>query len=117
MNKKILFLTLIMVFLLPCVFSCSKRDKLTANKMLVSIEPKTVSVSNGDSITLSAFVRNAKFEAVTPENASWSVEPSSLGSFDNPNSVTTVFSATATGSGKVFLTCEGIQTSADITVS
>jgi hypothetical protein len=117
MNKRILFLALIMVFLLPCMFSCSKRDKLTANTMSVSIEPKVVNVANGGTITLSAFVRNAKWESVTPENASWSVDPSNLGSFDNPNSVTTVFSASNSGSGKIILTCEGIQTSADLTIS
>ena len=117
MNKKILFLTLIMVFLLPCMFSCSKRDKLTANTMLVSIEPKAnelgYKLNKGEQKTFSAVVRNAKGESVTPENASWSVAPSNLGSFDNSSSATTVFSATTEGSGKIILTCEGIQTSAD----
>ena len=117
MNKKIIFLTLIMVFLLPCVFSCSKRDKLTANTMWVSIEPKVVNVKNGNSITLTALVRNAKGESITPEQVSWSVESSSLGTFDNPNSVTTVFSATSTGSGKIILICEGIQTSSELTIN
>ena len=118
MNKKILFLSLIMVFLLPCMFSCSKRDKLTSNTMWVSIEPKgEISVSQGSSVTLSAIVRNAKNESIEPENVSWSVESSSLGNFDNPNSVTTVFNATNSGSGKIILTCEGIQVSTDLTVS
>lgn len=117
MNKKILFLVLIMVFLLPCMFSCSKRDKLTTNTMCVSIEPKVINMANGATITLTAVVRNAKGESVVPENASWSVEPSNLGGFDNSSSVVTVFSATTAGTGKVILTCEGIQTSSDLTIS
>ena len=114
MNKKILFLVLVMVFLLPCMFSCSKRDKLTANTMLVSIEPKVITVAVGDSVTLSAVVRNAKCEAVTPKKVSWSVEPSDFGTFDNPNSSTTVFTRIGAGTGEVVLVCEGIQTSANV---
>ena len=118
MNKKILFLALVMVFLLPCVFSCQKRDKLTANTMLVSIEPKTIpdGIKVGDAQNLSAFVRNAKYESVTPDSVSWSVEPSDLGSFDDTSAPNTVFRATKTGTGKIILVCEGIQTSLDLTV-
>ena len=114
MNKKILFLVLITVFLLPCMFSCSKRDRLTANTMLVSIEPKTINVTVGNSVTLSAVVRNAKCEEVTPKKVSWSAQPSDLGTFDNSNSATTVFTRTSSAGGKIVLVCEGIQTSADI---
>lgn len=122
MNKKIFFLSLVMLFLLPCMFSCSKRDKLTANTMLVSIEPRAdFDIAVGESRALSAIVRNAKNEIINPSNASWSVVDSdgaadTLGIFDPKNGVDTIFTAIAPGSGQIILTCEGVQTSVNITV-
>lgn len=123
MNKKIFLLALVMLFL-PLMFSCSKRDKLTANTMLVSIEPRSdFDLSAGESRNLSAIVRNAKNEIITPESVRWSVtdsegvETDTLGIIDNPNQVNVVFTAMSSGSGKVVLTCEGIQTSVNVTVN
>jgi hypothetical protein len=123
MNKKIFLLILIMTFFLPCMFSCSKRDKLTTNTMVVSIEPKAdIEMSNGESKSLSAIVRNAKRELINPENVSWSVvdsdgETGTLGLFDNPKKVNVIFTATNSGTGKIVLTCEGIQTSVNLSVN
>jgi len=118
MNKKIFFLTLIMLFLLPCIFSCSKREKLTSNSMWVSIEPKaSVELSQGETKMLTAIVRNAKGDIIEPKSVNWSVVPSDLGEFDNPKAVSTVFIAMASGEGEIVLTCEGIQSSVNLTVN
>lgn len=123
MNKKIFLLALAVLFLLPCMFACSKRDKLTVNKMWVSIEPKSdITISVGDGVTLTALARNAKNEVINLTSANWSVvdsdgAPIELGFFDDPKAVSVVFTATSSGSGKIVLTCEGIQSSVNITVS
>ena len=59
---------------------------------------------------------NIKFEEVS-HAVSWSISDSSLGSFSDSSAKETVFTAEATGTGTIKLSCEGYFVTADITIS
>lgn len=113
---KILFL-LSFVCLVSCFYGCTKRDKLTNNAMVLQIEPADdISCSVGDIYQLKSIIRNSGKEEVD-EPVSWSVSPVELGEFVFTTSRTVNFIAKQSGNGKIYLSCQGIVTSVDVTVS
>ena len=113
---KILFL-LSFVCLVSCFYGCTKRDKLTNNAMVLQIEPADgIPCSVGSIYQLKSIIRNSGKEEVD-EPVSWSVSPVELGEFDFTTSRTVNFIAKQSGNGKIYLSCQGIVTSVDVTVS
>ena len=113
---KILFL-LSFVCLVSCFYGCTKRDKLTNNAMVLQIEPADgISCSVGNIYQLKSIIRNSGKEEVD-EPVSWSVFPVELGEFDFVTSRTVNFIAKQSGNGKIYLSCQGVVVSVDITVS
>ncbi len=115
---KILFL-LSFVCLVSCFYGCTKRDKLTNNAMVLQIEPADdISCRVGDICKLKSIIRNSGKEEVD-EPVSWSVSPVELGEFyfTTSTSRTVDFLAKQSGEGRIYLSCQGIVTSVDVTVS
>ena len=113
---KILFL-LSFVCLVSCFYGCTKRDKLTNNAMVLQIEPADdISCSVGSIYQLKSIIRNSGKEEVD-EPVSWSVSPVELGEFYFTTSRTVNFLAKQSGEGRIYLSCQGIVTSVDVTVS
>ena len=114
--KKILFL-LLLICTVFCFFGCDKRDKLANNTMIVQIEPANdISCSIGSKYQLKSIIRNSGKEEVD-EPVNWSVFPAELGEFDFSTSGTVNFTAKQSGEGRIYLSCHGVATSIDITVS
>lgn len=115
--KKVLFLSLF-VCLVACLGGCTKRDRLVDNTMILQIEPAgSIFTHVGDLCELSAIIRNVKMEEVD-HSVRWSVTPSDLGSFfDSDTSKNVAFMASRVGEGKINLSCQGMTTSVDVTVS
>ena len=113
---KILFLFLFVCFV-SCFYGCTKRDKLTNSTMVLQIEPAdNIYCSVGRVYKLKSIIRNSGKEAVD-EPVSWSVEPVDLGDFDSVSSRTVNFTAKQSGKGRICLSCQGVVTSVDITIS
>lgn len=115
---RILFLSLF-ICLVSCFCGCTKRDKLTSNTMALLIEPANdISCSVGNICRLKSIIRNSGKEEVD-ESVSWSVSPSELGKFEfiSSSSRTVDFLAKQSGKGKIYLSCQGVVASVDITVS
>ncbi|MBQ3834804.1 MAG: hypothetical protein II816_04750 [Elusimicrobia bacterium] len=117
MNFKKIFLLLLLTFFVFGFSACTKRGKLIDNAIVLQIEPAgKISMSVGDNKTLKAIIKNIKFEEVS-HAVSWSISDSSLGSFSDSSAKETVFTAEATGTGTIKLSCEGYFVTADITIS
>lgn len=114
--KKILILSLF-VCVVSCFCGCTKRDKLTNNTMILQIEPSMdISCSVGNLYTMKSIIRNTG-KGEVDEPVRWSVVPADLGVFDSAASKKVVFLAKQSGSGKIYLSCQGVVTSINITVS
>lgn len=114
--KKI-FLLLILALFVTGFSACTKRDRLLDNAMVLQIEPAgDITLNIGDGKTLTAIVKNTKFEEVS-HGIRWSVSDSNLGSFSSTTEKTTTFTAEAAGTGTITLSCQGYSVTAKLTVS
>jgi len=114
--KKILVLSLF-VCLVSCFYGCTKRDKLTDNTMILQIEPAgNVFCNLGTPCTLKSVIKNIKMEEVD-QPVRWSVSPAELGKFDSATARTVNFLAEKKGSGTISLSCQGVVTTVNVSVS
>lgn len=113
--KKILMLSVfITVF---SVLGCAQKDRIRNNTMTLSIEPKAnISISVGAAYSLTAVIKNAKYEDID-EPVVWSISNSSVGVFTNSKTKSTDFVGAIAGTAVITLTCQGMQTSVNVTVS
>jgi len=111
------FLTGFLFIFMFSALGCSQKDRLRANTMTLSIEPKsnfTINVS--DAYSLTAIVKNSKYEDID-EPVYWSISDSSIGVFTNSKAKNTNFVGAGTGTAVITLTCQGMQTSVTVTVN
>lgn len=113
--KKIFILS---VFIIVCsVFGCAQKDRIRNNTMTLSIEPKAaISINVGAAYSLTAIIKNAKYEDID-EPVVWSISNSSIGVFTSSNTKSTDFVGASAGTAVITLTCQGMQTSVNVTVS
>lgn len=111
-NKLLLALSLILM-----LSACDKKkDRLTADTLVIAIDPVSVSVSTGTAKTLTAICRSAKSSNLNIAPA-WTVD-SNLGTFNPASGKTTVFTAGSTaGTGKIYATYSGVIGSVNVSVT
>ena len=98
--------------------SCTpKKDRLTADTLVIAVDPSTVSLSTGTTKTLTAICKSAASSNVSISPA-WTVD-SNLGSFNPPNGKITTFTASSTnvGRGQIHATYSGIIGTAMVSIS
>ena len=102
--------------LLFTVFACQKRSKLIADTLVIAVEPSSPQiVAPGAELSLEAFCRNSATNNadISPE---WTVQ-NNLGSFSKATGKRTVFTAgNSAGSGKVFVSYQGMTGELAVTV-
>ncbi len=117
MNFKKIFLLLFFALFVMGFSACTKRDRLLDNTIVLQIEPAgDITLNTGDTKTLTAIIKNIKFEEVS-HSVKWSVSDSSLGSFSSTTSKSTVFTAESAGTGTITLSCQGNSVTVNLTVS
>jgi hypothetical protein len=111
------YLLLLLCLSMAAVSACtSKKDRLTADTLVISIDPSSVSVSTGAAKNLTAICKSAKLNNVDITPA-WTVD-SGLGTFNPTSGKTTTFTAgTAVGTGKIYATYSGVIGSVNVTVT
>lgn len=113
------------LFLMAILFvSCAQKDKLMANTMILKIDAPGYSYSDSkltmsanSTISVRAVIKNAGGHDIN-KPVTWSIADSSLASFSNKNSKETELTSNGTsGSTELTLTCEGMQVTANLTIS
>jgi len=112
--KKVFALTAFMFLVL--VSGCAQKDRLTTPLMTVSIDPvEKIEITVGSEKALTALVRDASGNLIV-QPVFWSISPS-IGEFSSTTSMNTTFTALAAGDGVITLTCSGISTTVEVSVS
>ena len=108
---------LILFCFIVCLVGCAEKNRLTTPLMTVSIDPSTkIEVTVGTDKNLSAFVRDASGTLIV-QPVQWSIDNQYVGEFSNTNSMSTTFVALAPGDAVITLTCSGISSTVEVSVS
>jgi len=113
--KKIL-LSVLCLAVFGFVSCTSRKDKLTADTLVISIDPTAVSVSTGAAKNLTAICKSAR-SGNADVSPTWAVD-SNLGTFNPKSGKTTTFTAgTTVGTGKIYATYSGVIGKATVNIS
>lgn len=99
-----------------CFIGCAEKNRLTTPLMTVAIDPVTkIEVTVGVETDLSAVIRDAGGNLIV-QPVQWSID-NSIGTFSSETSMSTTFTAVAPGDGVITLTCLGISSTVEVSVS
>jgi hypothetical protein len=108
---------LILFCFIVCLVGCAEKDRFVTPLMTVAIDPiGKVVIATGADKTLSAVVRDASGN-FTNQPVQWSINNTSVGEFSSTTSMNTTFTASAPGDAVITLTCLGISSTVEVTVS
>lgn len=108
---------LILFCFIVCFIGCAEKNRLTTPLMTVAIDPVTkIEVTVGVETDLSAVIRDAGGNFIN-QPVVWSIDDSNVGTFSSTTSLNTTFTALSTGDAVITLTCLGISSTVEVTVS
>ncbi|GAB1402069.1 hypothetical protein MASR1M68_09800 [Elusimicrobiota bacterium] len=107
----------ILFFCIFCFIGCAEKSRLNTPLMTVAIDPVTkIEVTVGVETDLSAVIRDAGGNLIV-QPVQWSINNPSVGEFSSDNSMNTTFTALAPGDAVITLTCLGISSTVEVSVS
>lgn len=107
---------LILFCFIVCFVGCAEKNRLTTPLMTVAIDPvEKIEVTVGVETDLSAVIRDAGGNFIN-QPVVWSID-SNIGTFSSTTSASTTFTALSVGDAVITLTCLGISSTVEVSVS